>query len=104
MSPGLSYEREEAGEIRTDQCNMGWMGETNNTKILFLSRGRQGALSELLLMATHHTFLLRIIGFQRREPPRVIRRGPLEGTARERRDDHPQTASPLCWGRTEDEQ
>ena len=29
-------------------------------------------------------------------PPHVVRQGPQEGTLRERRDDHPQTASLLC--------
>ena len=37
-------------------------------------------------------------------PPHVVRQGPQEGTMRDRRDHHPQRASPLCAGRTADEQ
>ena len=34
----------------------------------------------------------------------VVRQGPREGTIRERRDDNPQTTSPICGGRTANEQ
>ena len=59
------------------------------------------------LRTAHHRFPLRIIGFQRRQ--RTVHlmsyaKALKEGTMRERRDDHPQAASPVCGGRTADAQ
>ena len=57
------------------------------------------------LRAAHDRFLLRIIGFQRRQRTAYLMSyGPQEGTMRERRDNHPQAASPLYGGRTADTQ
>ena len=58
------------------------------------------------LRTAHHRFLLRIIGFQRRQriPPHVVRQGPYEGMIQELRDDNPQAASPVCGGRIADAQ
>ena len=35
-------------------------------------------------------------------PPHLVRQGPYKGTKRERQDDYPQAASPVCGGRTAD--
>ena len=58
------------------------------------------------LRTAHQRPLLRIILLPApttHKPPHV-RQGPQEDTMRERRDDHPQTGSPLCGGRSADEQ
>ena len=63
------------------------------------------------LRTAHHRFLLRIIGYQRRQRTdhlisctKALKKAQKEGTMRERRDDHRQAASPVCGGRTADTQ
>ena len=60
------------------------------------------------LRTAHHRFLLWIIGFQRQQRTdhfmsyvKAFKKAQCE---RERRDDHPQAASPVCGGRTEEAQ